>query len=203
MSQTLPRPANQREKQRAGTRKRVYDAAIAEFRRAGFANAQIDRIARAAGVVRGTFYFHFPSKEHVALELLGKLETEIAERLVQLSRDSPPLRAVLIGVIDGVVAGAATLGDYGLLRDLLSVYVRQGAEPAVAEQPFPLVVELERVLAAAAKRGELRAELRPDQLTVMFLTNVFGSLLAGADSPEERRVALESFVDVFLRGVGA
>jgi AcrR family transcriptional regulator len=203
MSQSISRSASQREKQRADTHKRVYEAAIAEFRHVGFANAHIDRIAKAAGVARGTFYFHFPSKEDVLLELEQTLESEIAERLAQLSRGTPSVRELLTGVIDGVLAGVAAVGDYGLMRDLLSVYVRQPPGPAVAEQSFPLVEELERVLAAASERGELRAELRPDQLTVMFLTCVFGSLLAGGDSPEERRVALESLVDVFLRGVGA
>lgn len=203
MNQPLPSTANQREKQRTDTHRRVYDAAIAEFRRVGFANAQIDRIAKAAGVVRGTFYFHFPSKEDVLLELEQTLEAEIAERLVQLSRGSPSVRDVLAGVIDGVLAGLAAVGDDGLLRDLLAVYVRKPPEPAVAAQAYPLVAELERVLATAAERGELRAELRPDQLTVMFLTCVFGSLLTQVDSPEERRASLESLVDVFLRGVGA
>jgi AcrR family transcriptional regulator len=202
MNDTGPSNASQRKKQRTETRKRVYEAALAEFRRVGFANAQIDRIARAAGVVRGTFYFHFPSKEHVLLELEQTLESEIAQRLADLGRESHPIRDALTGVIDGVLAGVAAIGDYGLMRDLLSVYVRRTPETAVAEQPFPLVEELEHVLAAAAERGELRDELPPDQLTHMFLTCIFGSLLARADSPAERRVALESLVDVFLRGVG-
>jgi TetR/AcrR family transcriptional repressor of uid operon len=203
VAQSSPNAPPHRERQRADTHKRVYEAALAEFRRVGFANAQIDRIAKKAGVVRGTFYFHFPSKEHVLLELEQTLESEIAERLARLSRESPSIRDVLTDVIGGVLAVVAAVGDERLMRDLLSVYVRQPSETAVAEQPFPLVEELEHVLAAAADRGELRAELRSDQLTTMFLTCVLGSLLARADSPEERRVALESLVDVFLRGVGA
>ena len=46
--------------------------AVDEFRREGFARAQVDRIVAAAGVARGTVYFHFPSKEHVLLELQQK-----------------------------------------------------------------------------------------------------------------------------------
>jgi AcrR family transcriptional regulator len=202
MNQPLSSTANQRERQRADTRRRVYEAALTEFRRVGFATAQIDRIAKAAGVVRGTFYFHFPSKEHVLLELEQTLESEIAERLAQRSRGDPSIRAVFTGVIEDVLTAVAAVGG-GLMRDLLSVYVGQSPKPAAGEQSFPLIDELERVLVAAAERGELRAELPPDQLAVMFLTCVFGSLLARAESPEERRVALESLVDVFLRGVGA
>ena len=40
----------------------------ASDRTQGFSNAQIDRIVERAGVARGTFYFHFPTKEHVLVE---------------------------------------------------------------------------------------------------------------------------------------
>ena len=73
-----------RDRQRAATRERIFEAAMAEFREAGFANAQVDRIARAAGVVRGTFYFHFPSKEHVLIELEQRYSTQVASRLREM-----------------------------------------------------------------------------------------------------------------------
>ena len=58
----------QRERQRAETRERLFQAALDEFRREGVAGARIERIASAVGVVRGTFYFHFPTKDHVLHE---------------------------------------------------------------------------------------------------------------------------------------
>ena len=48
---------------------RLFDAAVAEIDRSGMAGADISAIAHAAGVARGTFYFHFPTKEHVLVEL--------------------------------------------------------------------------------------------------------------------------------------
>ena len=58
-----------RDAQRLETRARVFDAAVAEIGRSGLAGADVSAIARAAGVVRGTFDFHFPTKEHVLVEL--------------------------------------------------------------------------------------------------------------------------------------
>ncbi|HEX4291065.1 MAG TPA: TetR family transcriptional regulator, partial [Trebonia sp.] len=49
-----------RDAQRQQTRQRVYAAALAEFKRTGMAAADVGDIAAAAGVARGTFYFHFP-----------------------------------------------------------------------------------------------------------------------------------------------
>ena len=58
-----------RETRRLQTRQRILGAAIAEFKRSGMAAADVGAIVAAAGVAHGTFYFHFPTKEHVLLEL--------------------------------------------------------------------------------------------------------------------------------------
>ena len=58
-----------REARRLQTRERILGAAIAEFKRSGMAGADVGAIVTAAGVAHGTFYFHFPTKEHVLLEL--------------------------------------------------------------------------------------------------------------------------------------
>jgi AcrR family transcriptional regulator len=197
----VPRTPSRRERQRLDTRQRVFEAAVAEFRRVGFAEAQIDRIARAAGVVRGTFYFHFPRKEDVLLALEDLLEGQVAAGLIALPDADPSLRAILTTVAEGVLEAEARVGDERLMRDILSIYVRRRPEPPSAADPFPLVVELERRLAEVEARGELRPGLRPDQLTVTFLASVFGVLLTRAESPRERSEGLEALVDVFVQGV--
>src|ERR1700744_2496401 len=81
---------NGRDAQRQETRKRVYAAAVAEFRRVGRAAADVSVIVKEAGVARGTFYFHFPTKEHV----LAELERHEEARLVaQLSKFLTELQA--------------------------------------------------------------------------------------------------------------
>ena len=70
-----------REAQRLQTRARVFDAALAEIGRSGLAGADVAAIAAAAGVVRGTFYFHFPTKEHVLVELERAEEAKIVAKL--------------------------------------------------------------------------------------------------------------------------
>jgi len=42
------------------------------------AGADVNAIVTAAGVAHGTFFFHFPSKEHVLLELEGREEARMA-----------------------------------------------------------------------------------------------------------------------------
>ena len=78
MSATSPFDrAGARERRRRRTRTRLYEEALAEFARVGFDRASVADIARAAGVSRPAFYFHFPTKEHVLLELQWHKEQEL------------------------------------------------------------------------------------------------------------------------------
>ena len=70
-----------RELQRQHTRARLFEAALAEFAKVGFDGASVAEIARAAGVSRPSFYFHFPTKEHVLLELQWRKELELVAQL--------------------------------------------------------------------------------------------------------------------------
>jgi TetR/AcrR family transcriptional regulator, repressor for uid operon len=99
-----------RDAQRQQTRQRVYAAALAEFKRTGMAAADVGDIATAAGVARGTFYFHFPTKEHVLAELErheeARLVAQLSKFLTELEvRCAPPLDAA------GRPAGAAAVEE--------------------------------------------------------------------------------------------
>jgi AcrR family transcriptional regulator len=52
------------------TRAHILDAAIQRFSEAGYDAASVDDICRQAGVSKGAFYHHFPSKQAVFLALL-------------------------------------------------------------------------------------------------------------------------------------
>ncbi|MFY9921683.1 MAG: TetR family transcriptional regulator, partial [Mycobacterium sp.] len=70
--------ATSRETRRLQTRQRILGAAIAEFKRSGMAAADVGAIVASAGVAHGTFFFHFPTKEHVLLELEAREESRLA-----------------------------------------------------------------------------------------------------------------------------
>ncbi|MCO4835830.1 MAG: helix-turn-helix transcriptional regulator, partial [Acidimicrobiaceae bacterium] len=53
----------------ARTRKRILDAAAAEFRQAGY-NARLVDIAERAGIQAGSLYYHFASREELVAEIL-------------------------------------------------------------------------------------------------------------------------------------
>jgi AcrR family transcriptional regulator len=185
-----------REQQRDETRSRLYEAALVEFRRVGFGRASVARIAAAAGVARPTFYFHFPTKEHVLLELQWHLETRLAERL----RAWDSLAEATEDLIEGVIENALRVGDPDLYRDMLGIYTRHSRDRdlGLADHPFPVVGEIGRLFLNAAESGELRSGLDPAQATHLFLAGVYGYQVATSGDHEETRADLRAFVSLFL-----
>jgi AcrR family transcriptional regulator len=53
----------------AATHQRIYDTAIALFQEQGFEKVSVGQIAAGAKVSVPTFYAHYPSKEHVVMQL--------------------------------------------------------------------------------------------------------------------------------------
>jgi AcrR family transcriptional regulator len=183
-----------RERQVESTRARLFEAAIAEFRRAGFDRASVARIAREAGVSRPSFYFHFPTKEHVLLELQWLEERTLAERLER----TRGLRQALHELGEGLIDWEARLGDAELFRHMLSIYARRPAHLPIDEQPFPIVDALERHFREAAARGELRAGLDPRAAARICLTSTLGLLIGLPSDPAQRRADFGLLFSTYL-----
>lgn len=192
-------PLPRREQQRRQTRQKLFEAAISEFREVGFAGAQIDRIVEKVGVARGTFYFHFPSKEHVLLEAQRLSETAIVERLRSHGEPPSSVGEFLQRVYDAILAGLDV--DDALRREILAMYIRQPMQIELAQEP--LIVELVDYLADAAERGAIRRDIPAEQLAVRFLGSLFSLLGVGDDDlrAEESREAFRISVEIFLNGV--
>ncbi|HSP98642.1 MAG TPA: TetR/AcrR family transcriptional regulator [Candidatus Dormibacteraeota bacterium] len=176
------------------TREQLFAAALAEFRRVGVEAAAIGDIARRAGTSRASFYFHYPCKEAVLLDLQWRVEHRIVERV----RERRSLREALAAVIDGLIEAQATLLASGdLLRAMLSVYIRRPPGLDLAEQSFPLMMQIGRCF-AAAKGKELRRGVDPALATQLFLTSLFGLVASSPQPLAERRDELRHLAALFL-----
>src|ERR1700756_2025390 len=110
-----------REAQRLQTRGRVFDAALAEIGRSGLAGADVASIAAAAGVARGTFYFHFPTKEHVLVELERAEEAKIVATLDTRGAAPDDLLSLLTLLVGQVLAAEERLGPV-VFKDMLALH---------------------------------------------------------------------------------
>lgn len=187
-----------RERQVDATRARLFEAALAEYRRVGMVRANVSRIAREAGVSRPTFYFHFPTKEHVLLELEWLEECRLAERIAATAT----LREGLDALAEGVIELHERLGDTNLVRDMFAIYARRPADLPIDQQPFPVVSVLTRCFREAAARGELRVGLEPDAAAQLCLVSVMGLQIAPPKTAAQRRADFQLLFSLFF-GEGA
>ncbi|MGE0157798.1 MAG: TetR/AcrR family transcriptional regulator [Gemmatimonadales bacterium] len=83
------------------TRDRILDAAEAEVMARGFAATSVDDIQSAAGISRGTFFYHFPSKDALARALIERYaaqDHELVESLMARAENlvGDPLQQALV-----------------------------------------------------------------------------------------------------------
>src|SRR5688572_12871178 len=129
-----------RETKRLQTRERLMGAAIAEFKRTGMAEADVGAIVAAAGVAHGTFFFHFPTKEHVLLELEQREEERIAKQLARATGSTHDLSATLGEAVRLVMGLERRLGAV-LFKDFLALHFSQ-TRPADESRKHPVIVEV-------------------------------------------------------------
>ena len=204
--QTEPAPTSQRARQRAETHERIFQAAVAEFREVGYAEAQIPRIAEAAGVVRGTFYFHFPSKEHVLRELVDRVQGGLVASLDSDDVHDLPFHAWMDHLVEEIGRLDESLSEADLIRDVIALHIREDQREDEPNEPRPTALAMRAAVQGRLERarqdGEVRADLDPETTAGLILSSIFGVMAAPRDERAGRRPELAMLVDLLLRGTG-
>lgn len=190
-----------RQRQREQTRRRLYECALEVFRRDGVNACRIDDIATAAGVSRGSFYFHFPTKEQVLLERMRETEDIICDAIEALPA---------VAKVDDVLAvlnqklSEIWEPDPELLPDVTGAALRLAA----TSMSDPESTRLRSVLAgrfrAGVESGEIAARVPADILSDLYLGHVLAALLAWYGNRNLTLVVMLSAVsDLFWNGAKA
>ena len=187
-----------REKQRLQTRERVLGAAIAEFKRAGMAGADVKAIAGAAGVAHGTFFFHFPSKEHVLLELERREEARMARDFARFLGTAAGHIAALTEVVRLVTELEQRLGPL-LFKELLALHFSPSRPTKDDWTDHPLIVLLVREIERARGDGAVHPEVDGFYSATFFLLGIYGVLTTTAS--DTRETMLRKLVASAVRGL--
>ena len=196
---------NGREAQRRETRQRVYAAAIAEVKRTGMAGADVGVITKEAGVARGTFYFHFPTKEHVLAELERHEEARLAAQLSRFLAAPHDLAGALAEVVRLMTLMERRVGRE-LFREMLGLHfsprrpeVLPGADQWSQYPAMSLVV---RAVELARERGEVYPGADALRTAQFFMLGLYAMLITSHEQPKGTRTEiLDNFLATVLRGV--
>jgi AcrR family transcriptional regulator len=201
MTRAKQRPSA-REARRLQTRERLLGAAVAEFKRSGMADADVGAIVAAAGVAHGTFFFHFPTKEHVLFEVERREEVRMANELARFLDSPHDLTSALAEVVRLVAALEERLG-HPLFKDFLALHFSSTRPPDDAWTDHPVIVLLVRELERARDEGEAGPDVDAFYGAVFFLLGLYALLTTTHHSLGPRDTVLEKFVATALRGLQA
>ena len=174
--------------QRATTRARLYEATVAEFMSQGFAATEVAVVAERVGLSRGAFYVHFAGKDEVLRELLVVEEQHIADTARAALDDTSDVAELFLAVVTAVLTAEQRLGR-GLVRDLCAAQFRPEFAAQLAVEDHPLGVMLVEEVAARAPGTD------PVDLTMVFLTGMFGLLAVDDSGDADRRRRLTRLIE--------
>jgi AcrR family transcriptional regulator len=191
------------------TRRKLIRAALELWNERGFEAAfeetTAEEIARAAGVSKGTFYFHFAHKEDILLEMpwaTAEIMIEEVEQAVQREEATFDLVEQLMTSLARRVSRAPRAA---VLR-VTGHWSRLTHSGTLPEAPRGFGEAFDTVLRYGRDRGELPAEADVDELASLLQAATMDALVrwaATTQSSTALRAALFRRADVILRGAAA
>ncbi len=177
------------------TLRKILDAAAAEFGERGFHDAGITRITQRAGVALGTFYTYFDSKEAVFRALVRYFSDNVREGAGK----------ALSGAPDQLTAEHRGLEWFlRFAREHKEIYriidQAEFVDPEIFRFHYETTVgRIRKRLEAAARRGEVRADVGEVHAWAIAGMNVFLGLRFGVWSDDSDLVETAKIANRLLR----
>ncbi len=160
-----------RDTKKAKVRQALYEAALTQFRTAGYEDASVAAICKAAGVAKGTFFNHFPTKAHVLAAWYDDA-MQTAELQSSAGADRPLLERLLTMAENAISLARSE----PVLWRAKHAYAPQSDDIQRTERDADLRV-LDQATAwvkAAQNRQEIRSDIEAKALSALYIAAVTG-----------------------------
>lgn len=179
-------PISRRERKRRQTRDSLYKAALKLFEIKGFDATTVQQITDAADAGKGTFFHHFPTKDHVLAAYWDDFNHRLLDALETIEANTT--RARLLTAME--IFGKAAQKEPAIGRVLLGrVFISPAMMHSDQENEARLCTWLNRVLEDGIERGELLPDADLESFRHLFIANLSSTfreyLLSGGGDPAD------------------
>lgn len=169
------------------TRKELLESAAHLFIERGYAGTSVNDISDHSGKTSGAIYFHYSSKEKLALAVIHEQFASWPQLLAPYSApDVPPLEKLVV-LSFGV---ARSLSEDVVARAGARLWAERRTMKSPVSTPFGgWVLAVTRLLAQARARGELAEGVAPSTAAVTLVYSFFGLCTLSDEMPGRRNWA--------------
>jgi AcrR family transcriptional regulator len=208
MSDVLEMQPETRRRRKAERPQEILEAAFAEFSRNGYAMTTLDRIARRAGVTKGTIYVYFENKEHLFISMVREI-TKAATGTVQGMFESHEgstadlLRAQFSFIYEHIVENRRR-------REVVRMLIAEAPRfPALADRYHdeilrPCLDMLRQAIQRGIDRGEIRDSsiVNSPQVVIAPIALVdLWMMMFGDRQPLDLKAYFDAHLDLVLNGL--
>ncbi|MEM7410668.1 MAG: TetR/AcrR family transcriptional regulator [Myxococcota bacterium] len=194
-----------REAKKAQSRGRILDAAREIFFRDGFMEANLDDVARGAGVAKGTLYRYFENKAELYVAVLAMNGEFFEQKLRESGSDasvSAPERVRRIARF--------YLEHWTQNHEYFQIFWAVENQPVIGELPAGVIAEVTRLwesclrtLADVVEAGVAEGAFRPcdtDEIAQILWTLANG-LIQSESSPPHQRIRQRPLDETFMAAI--
>ncbi len=186
------------------TRTRILNAALDCFAQTGYEASSVAEICQAAGVSKGAFYHHFPSKQALFLALLESwLET--IDSMMEINRRTAPSSAQALRQMSELMTHVFAQAG-GRLPMFLEFWTQASHDPQIWQAVVQPYQRYQDYFSELIQAGITEGSFKPvdvDATARMLVSLALGLLLQGLLDPQGTdwdRVTRQS-VELFLSGL--
>lgn len=164
---------------RKDTKNEIIDTGIRLFLEKGYDNVSISSICNECGVTKGSFYYHFPSKDSLLLAYFTHIQMNYAELISNLEKCSSWREKIWL--LKSVYLERFMKLNKEILRNLIRIDMEQDAQifsPEINEDGNEITDFRSLVLdytVNAQEAGEIDSDVSPEELSRCFSSSFLGA----------------------------
>ncbi|HYH28476.1 MAG TPA: ScbR family autoregulator-binding transcription factor [Actinomycetota bacterium] len=141
------------------TRRRILDEAARVFAERGYHGASISDVLEATGLTKGALYFHFPSKEALALAAFADVQERWVSSVLAATDRRSSAMDQLRAMLEAAIAFAETQPAAGCTNRLATELSQDSfLRPRLA----PFITRWEEMIEMLVRQGQQEGNLRSD-----------------------------------------